>query len=80
MMKNLSILLVASLCLLSFSVTYAQDPASSWLAYAKGLNPNGGSSLITRIEAKWVVPDVPKVTGISQEFPVEPTFYGAIQF
>ena len=62
-MKRLSFHFAVTLFLATVWVTNAQDPANTWLAYARGLNPNGGSSVITRIEAKWVVPDVPKVIG-----------------
>ena len=54
----LSLLFVGSL----LSVSLCQDPASSWLGYAKGVNPDG-TGVITFAEAYWVVPDNPVVTG-----------------
>eukprot|EP01116_Phalansterium_solitarium_P003808 TRINITY_DN1463_c0_g1_i1.p1 TRINITY_DN1463_c0_g1~~TRINITY_DN1463_c0_g1_i1.p1 ORF type:complete len:228 (+),score=85.76 TRINITY_DN1463_c0_g1_i1:229-912(+) len=44
-------------------VADAQDPASSWLGYAKAVNPTGGDSVVSFAAAKWVVPDNPEVWG-----------------
>mmetsp|Transcript_2044 Transcript_2044/g.2561 ORF Transcript_2044/g.2561 Transcript_2044/m.2561 type:complete len:226 (+) Transcript_2044:57-734(+) len=40
----------------------AQDPANSWLGYAKGVNP-ANTGIITMMEAYWKVPSKPKYTG-----------------
>lgn len=51
---------VAVLLLLAFvACVYSQDPADGWLGYAKAVYPAGKQ--ITYVEAKWVVPDDPKV-------------------
>jgi len=47
-------------CLFVLSI-WAQDPAQGWLGYAKGVYPAG--KRITYIEAKWRVPDNPRVRG-----------------
>eukprot|EP00483_Globobulimina_turgida_P007021 UN07035 len=41
------------------AIVRAQDPANGWLGYALGVNPNGGSDVITFIEAYWTNLKVP---------------------
>eukprot|EP01090_Pellita_catalonica_P010974 TRINITY_DN22437_c0_g1_i1.p1 TRINITY_DN22437_c0_g1~~TRINITY_DN22437_c0_g1_i1.p1 ORF type:complete len:235 (+),score=34.41 TRINITY_DN22437_c0_g1_i1:32-736(+) len=47
---------------LFFVFAWTKDPASSWLGYAKGVNPSG-EGILTYIEAKWKVPSNPKYSG-----------------
>jgi len=55
------IALISFVLSVSLSLVLAQDPAQGWLAYAVGVYP--GATRITNVEAKWVVPDDPKVPG-----------------
>eukprot|EP01129_Flabellula_baltica_P003278 TRINITY_DN13075_c0_g1_i1.p1 TRINITY_DN13075_c0_g1~~TRINITY_DN13075_c0_g1_i1.p1 ORF type:complete len:265 (+),score=48.82 TRINITY_DN13075_c0_g1_i1:28-795(+) len=53
-MFKLSILLLS----IAFTLTFAQDPAPGWMAYAVGEVP-AGTQRITRMEAKWKVSNNP---------------------
>eukprot|EP01113_Clastostelium_recurvatum_P032685 TRINITY_DN422_c0_g1_i2.p1 TRINITY_DN422_c0_g1~~TRINITY_DN422_c0_g1_i2.p1 ORF type:complete len:240 (-),score=69.91 TRINITY_DN422_c0_g1_i2:127-813(-) len=60
-MFRTTVVVAASLAALACIVVSGQDPAQGWLGYAALTAP--GHTRITYIEAKWVVPQNPKVGG-----------------
>lgn len=55
-------ILAAVVACMAAACVLAQDPPQGWLGYATATYPSG--TMLTRMEASWVVPPNPKKDGL----------------